>query len=152
MLLGRGEIVIFRETSRLISSTHVWGTLLLTNHRLVFESEVGGGLLGGGSGEMLLNIDLRDIRNLDARYAGFDLPWVSRNVLTVEASATRHALAVSDPGVWVTVIHQTRSSQLPPPPGFPLPAGPPPSVTRCRYCGSVSPLAGLKCPSCGASI
>ncbi|MCI4330508.1 MAG: hypothetical protein L3K19_01505 [Thermoplasmata archaeon] len=139
MLLSRGESLIIQESSRLISSGGVGGTLILTNQRLVFEAKTGGGLLAGNSGVTVVNLELERIWNLHASVARFDVPGLSRHTLTVESSAGRHSFGVADPARWGNAIGEARAARpaIPPPPP---PPPPPQSFPPPPPHGSGSPV------------
>ena len=125
------------------------GSVYLTNYRLVLESTPGR-VLGTGAPATLLDVSLREVRNISVGRVLRKPRYVA-----VEAGSEVLRLDVVDPAAWVQAVAGARA-------GVPHPHAPPPAPThtverhlvkiRCRHCGTLSDERNDRCPSCGAAL
>ncbi len=167
MILHPQESVAAQAAATLVASPgHIYGTLTLTTHRLIFEA-------GGPVPYTVVDLDLGRVWNVHAGYerGGFLTP--AKEYLTVETSVGRYTFETPNPRHWTEAIVRARGAPPvppPPPPPPPPPAHPaggggvpgPPVVVNvaappapkvmltCRYCGALYDAVQGRCDRCGA--
>jgi len=130
------------------------GVLYLTTQRVIFESNVSGGLVRGivrGKETVtVLEVPLSHVRNASVRRGRLGRPW-----LQLELTAGRPSFDVLDPDAWTAAIAVAKHA-LPAPGSM----GPVTLHTierqvvkiRCRYCGTLGNEVDGRCPTCGAAL
>ncbi len=162
MLLGPGEQIVKSGLAESEQSGHGMA-ISLTNHRLVVESFVGGGLFRDPRAVVVLDVPIWAIYNAQTVRKTFGRP-----VLHLQTTQRSIGLKTQDADDWVAKIASLRATvQMPPPPGYgptaapvvvnvqtaamPPPPPPPPPPKTCAYCGRVNPGEALRCSGCSAS-
>jgi len=157
MLLGHGESLLRSayavatggEESSLPKGA---GVLYLTNLRLVFETPVGGRIIGRRRGETATQLDvpLHDVRNVSVRRGR-----IGRPSLVLEIARTRPAFDVLEPESWAGTIAQAKRTNHPTAGthvGWVHTVERQVVKVRCRYCGALGNEVDGRCPSCGAPL
>ncbi len=131
------------------------GTAYLTNHRMVFEAQMGGGLFEAARIVTIVNTPMERIVDAAVSFPRFGPP-----VLHVQTTTGNGVFNLSNPGRWQHEIAAMKAVAPRPGPG-PAPAPPPVMQhtierevvkVRCRHCGTLNLETDRMCASCRAPL
>jgi hypothetical protein len=148
MLLRAGEAIVLQAEARYWGADGpAFGTLYLTNQRLVFEQEAGG-VLTGSSTRTFLDCGFDEIVNV-----GLSKPLLSEPVLLVELSRWSGQFRLADPQRWLEEVARLKAESKPQ-----IPGGAPHIIerqvvkVRCRHCGALNIETDSQCFACNAPM
>jgi hypothetical protein len=148
MLLRAGEAIVLQAGVRYWGADGpAFGTLYLTNQRLVFEQEAGG-VLTGSSTRTFLDCGFDEIVNI-----GLSKSPLGKLALRVELREWSGQFRLADPQRWLEEVTRLKAESRPQ-----IPGGAPHIIerqvvkVRCRHCGALNIETDSQCFACHAPL